>query len=78
MSRGAQTNAAFSPVRTLLDAAPQRGVARNDFLGSLLHGMIASDAHAPRATKYDVVSAVALTSRARPAHVSAAATLCLD
>jgi len=30
-------------------------VSRNDFLGSLLHGMIDSDVHAPSNSKYDVV-----------------------
>ena len=39
----------------LLDAAPSPGVSRNDFLGSLLHGMIDSDVHAPSSSKYDVV-----------------------
>lgn len=53
MSR--QANAKYNPVRTLLEAAPARGVSRNDFLGSLLHGMIEADVHAPGASKYDLV-----------------------
>ena len=50
-----QANAKYNPVRTLLEAAPTRGVSRNDFLGSLLHGMIEVDVHAPGSSKYDVV-----------------------